>query len=102
MSKQALQKIIDQSNMFAGFRDEPTIDIDNLSTADAESLYETIDCGLSPENLFRRHNVSPENLHCDGEITRRQAQAKYNSYMQAVKELIKRGFAVPESCYEID
>ena len=90
MSKQALQNQIAQQNIWAKHRKEPEMDIDNLSIADAEKLYESIDCGLSPENL-----------HCDGEITRTQARAKYNSYMQAVKELKKRGFPIPESCYEI-
>ncbi len=91
MSKQALQTIIDRTNMFAGFREEPTMDINALTTADANKLYESIECGLSPENL-----------HCDGEATRAYAQRKYNEYMQAVKELKKRGFPIPESCYEIE
>ena len=91
MSKKALQTIIERENMFAGFRKEPTMDIDSLTIEDAGKLYESIDCGLSPENL-----------HCDGEITRTQAMAKYRNYMQAVKELEKRGFPVPKSCYEIE
>ena len=90
MSKQALQKVIDQNNMFAGFRNEPKIHIDYLTDKEANELYEQIDCGLSPENL-----------HCDGEISRTQAMAKYRSYMQAVKQLKKFGFPVPDNCYEI-
>ena len=31
--------------------------------------------------------LSPENLHCDGEISARQAQAKYNNYMRVLKDL---------------
>ena len=91
MSKQALQKQIEMQNFYAGFRKEPTMDIDTLTSADADKLYESIDCGLSPENL-----------HCDGEISRTQAMAKYRSYMQAVKELKKRGIDIPETCYEIE
>jgi len=92
MSKQALQKIIDLQNMFAKFREEEVeIDINILSKAQANALYEAIDCGLSPENL-----------HCDGEITRSQAMAKYRSYMQAVKELKRLGFPVPKECWEIE
>ncbi len=90
MSKQALQKLIDHQNIFASFRNEPVLDIDNLTSDDANALYETIDIGLSPENL-----------HCDGEITRAQASAKFNTYQQAVKELQKRGFPIPKDCYEI-
>jgi len=91
MSKQALQKVIDRQNMFAGFREEEEVDINTLSKAQANALYENIDCGLSPENL-----------HCDGEITRTQAIAKYRSYMQAVKELKRLGFPVPKECWEIE
>ena len=91
MSQHALQKIIDRQNMFAGFQNKPEMHIDHLTLEDANGLYETIDCGLSPENL-----------HCDGEISRSQAMAKYRSYMQAVKELKNRGFGVPKECWEIE
>lgn len=90
MSKQALQKIIDNVNFWAKHSDKPVMNIDDLSEDNANALFETIDSGLSPENL-----------HCDGEITRAQATKKFNTYMQAVKELRKRGFAIPNDCYEI-
>jgi len=91
MSKQALQAIIKQQNFWSKLREEPEVEMDTLTIDQANSLYETIDMGLSPENL-----------HCDGEITRAQAQQKYNQYMQAIKELKKRGFAVPKDLYEIE
>ncbi len=91
MSKQALQAIIKQQNFWSKLRKEPEVEMDTLTIVQANALYETIDCGLSPENL-----------HCDGEITRAQAQQKFNQYMQAIKELQKRGFSVPDSCYEIE
>jgi len=93
MSKQALLVIIDNQNFQAkwGNPNGAEINIDTITKKQAGELYENIDCGLSPENL-----------HCDGEITRTQAQRKYNEYMQAVKELIKRGFPVPDTCYEIE
>ena len=90
MSKQALQKIIAANNVWAGFRGEPALDINTLTTDQADVLYERIDMGLSPENL-----------HCDGEISPSQARAKANTYFQAVKELKKRGFPVPADCWEI-
>ena len=44
--------------------------------------------------------LSPENLHCDGEISARQAQAKYNNYMRVLKELRayadKAGMTMPQ------
>jgi len=33
------------------------------------------------------NELSPENLHCDGEISRNQAQRKYNKLMNVVKDL---------------
>ena len=32
-------------------------------------------------------NLSPENLHCDGEISQREAQQKYNYYGRVIQEL---------------
>ena len=91
MSKQALQAIIDQNNCWAKYTDKAlVIDINSMTRDQANALYQSIDAGLSPENL-----------HCDGEITRTQAMTKYRSYMQAIKELKKRGFEAPVDCYEI-
>ena len=47
-----------------------------LSQADAEALSDKLASELSPENL-----------HCDGEISPRQAQAKYNFYGRVIREL---------------
>ena len=91
MSKQALRKIIDQQNFWVRINGEPEMDIDTLTKEQVNFLYENIDCGLSPEHL-----------HCDGEISRSQAQAKYNTYMQAIKELKRMGHPVPDTCYEIE
>lgn len=84
----SLQSEIDNMNFWAKMTDKPEMDINSLSDDDAQTLYQRIDSGLSPENL-----------HCDGEISRSAAQAKYRSYMSAVKELNKRGF-VAQDCYE--
>jgi len=84
----SLQNEIDQMNFWAKVTDKPEMDINSLSDDDAQKLYQSIDSGLSPENL-----------HCDGEISRSAAQSKYRSYMKAIKELNKRGF-VARDCYE--
>ena len=47
-----------------------------LSQESVDDLAKSIDGALSPENL-----------HCDGEISARQAQAKYNNYMRVLKDL---------------
>ncbi len=58
--------------------------------------------GLSAEltEAFRDLScrLSPENLHCDGEITRAQAQRRYNQIMKEWKALEKKaGRKVAES-----
>lgn len=37
--------------------------------------------------------LSPENLHCDGEISHAQAMAKYRMYHKAIAELQALGFS---------
>ena len=60
-----------------------------LSQAAVTDLAKSIDGALSPENL-----------HCDGEFSARQAQAKYNNYMRVLKELRayadKAGMTMPQ------
>ncbi len=95
MSKQALRKVIDQENFMRGLRKETPIDIDGLykinteNQALAASLFESIDGHLSPENL-----------HCDGEISRAEATRKYRMYMGAVNQLENMGYTIPDECYE--
>jgi Na+/phosphate symporter len=97
MSKRALRAIIENENFMRKWRDEAPIDIDALykitdeNIKIANELFESIDCGLSPEHL-----------HCDGEITKREAQAKFNRYMGAVNQLENMGYTVPDTCWEIE
>lgn len=84
----SLQKQIDEMNWWANLKDKPEMDINSLSNEEAQSIYIHIDTGLSPENLC-----------CDGEISRAAANVKYRAYQSAIKELNKRGF-VAEDCYE--
>lgn len=91
MSKRNLENIIERVNFFRSFNEEPEMSIDTLTDKDAHSIYMHIDSGLSPEHL-----------HCDGEISAAEARAKYNNYMGAVRELQKMGFAVPDDCWEIE
>ena len=37
-------------------------------------------------------DLSPENLHCDGEISQAEAQRKYNYYGRVIRELEKECF----------
>ena len=73
---QALKKYVEEKNtwqiLFSG-KTEITFP---LSQSNVNSLADSLDCDLSPENL-----------HCDWEITARQAQAKYKMYSRVVAEL---------------
>ncbi len=84
----SLQNEIDEMNWWAKAKGKPEMKINSLSVEEAQSIYIHIDTGLSPENL-----------HCDGEISRSAAQAKYRAYHNAIKELNKRGFQA-QDCYE--
>jgi hypothetical protein len=84
----ALENQIESMNFMNEMFSKPLIDANNLTDADAQSIFQKIDGGLSPENL-----------HCDGEITRAAAQAKYRAYMSAIKGLQTMGF-VARDCYE--
>ena len=70
-----LNAYIEQKNTWGSFFGSPAITFP-LSQSDVESLTNSLDSDLSPENL-----------HCDGEITARQAQAKYKMYSRVVAEL---------------
>ena len=48
-----------------------------LNAADRQTIADDIDCELSPENLT-----------CDGELTRSQVQTKYNFLHRAASELL--------------
>jgi hypothetical protein len=88
MNKALANQIEDMNAMSKIFGDK-IIDADNLTAENAQTIFQKIDCGLSPENL-----------HCDGEITRAAAQRKYRAYMGAVKGLRTMGFT-PVDCYEL-
>ena len=70
-----LQTYIDQKNAWGKFFKSPTITFP-LSQAQVDGLARSLDSDLSPENL-----------HCDGEISQAQAQAKYNFYGRVIREL---------------
>ena len=72
----ALQDYVDQKNRWnAIFGKAPY----SLSSAkDRQEIASDIDCELSPENL-----------HCDGEISASQARAKYRRLTQVADQLLK-------------
>ena len=70
-----LNAYIEQKNTWGSFFGSPAITFP-LSQSDVESLTNSLDSDLSPENL-----------HCDGEISQAEAQRKYNYYGKVIKEL---------------
>ena len=70
-----LQTYIDQKNAWGNIFNRPGIKFP-LSQSTVDGLARSLDGDLSPENL-----------HCDGEISQRQAQAKYNFYGRVIREL---------------
>ncbi len=72
-----LQTYIDQKNAWGNIFGKPGIAFP-LDQKTVDSLARSLDSDLSPENL-----------HCDGEISQREAQRKYNFYGRVIKELEK-------------
>jgi len=70
----ALQDYVDSKNRWGSIFGNKTLDL--KSAADRQTIAQSIDCDLSPENLT-----------CDGELTRSQVQAKYRKLTQAAAEL---------------
>ena len=70
-----LQAFIDQQNMWGLFFNTPQITFP-LSQTQANDLARSLDAKLSPENL-----------HCDGEISPAEADRKYRFYAKVYREL---------------
>ena len=87
----SLEQIVQEHNIFAKlFREEP-MDCRHLTQTQATKLYYRIDSDLSPEHL-----------HCDGEISAAQAMKRKLVLDKAVRDLDDRGFARPQDLYCID
>ena len=72
-----LQNYIDQKNAWGKFFNSPAVTFP-LTQANVDSLARSLDSDLSPENL-----------HCDGEITQAQAMRKLRKLNRVCAELIK-------------
>lgn len=72
----ALQAYVDQKNSWAKLFGGKTLSLSNA--ADRQSIADSIDSALSPENLS-----------CDGELPRSQVQARYRQLTQAARDLQK-------------
>jgi hypothetical protein len=75
MARFAIEKYVDQKNQWGAIFGQPKLSL--LSAADRKKIAQDLDCDLSPENLS-----------CDGELTRSQIQTKYNFLHRAASELL--------------
>jgi len=80
----SLKTFLNQENPIAKMFGDEVIDINDITTKQAKSLFYKLD-----------GNMSPENLHMDGEISASQARARAKVFMGAVADLEKLGFAKP-------
>ena len=76
MKVSALTTYVDRKNAFAKMFGSRQLSLQNA--ADRQAIADSIDADLSPENLT-----------CDGELSRSQVQARYKTLTQAAKELQK-------------
>lgn len=70
----AIEKYVEQKNSWGKIFGSRPLSLQ--SAADRQTIADSLDCDLSPENLT-----------CDGELTRSQVQTKYNFLTQAATEL---------------
>lgn len=85
----ALQNFVDQKNRWNSFFKGPQY---NLNTAkDRQALADMIDSALSPENLT-----------CDGELSRTEVNRRYKELMTAAKQLKKLDPSVKFYEYEAE
>lgn len=80
-----LERYIARANIFRKHAGRSEFDVNNLTTNDAEELFNNIDCDLSPENLT-----------CDGELPRAEVQKRKRFYKACIAELEQAGFTKPD------
>jgi hypothetical protein len=84
----ALQAYIDRQNKWnAMFGNHTPYEV--ATAAGRKRVAEMIDCALSPENLS-----------CDGELSRSQVQARYRELNGAARDLVKLDPTVAQYMYE--
>lgn len=74
MSIATIEKYVEQKNSWGKLFGSKPLSL--LNAADRQKIADSIDADLSPENLT-----------CDGELSRSQVQAKYNMLTRAAQEL---------------
>ena len=75
MSIATLEQFVEQENRMAGIFGSKTLSL--LNAADRQRIADMIDSSLSPENLT-----------CDGELSRSQVNQKYRFLTRCAQELL--------------
>jgi hypothetical protein len=83
MSKRDLESVIQNANFAATIFGGHTYDVNALTQADVDQLCARINSALSPENLT-----------CDGELSREQVQARFQTLVGALDYMAQLGFTV--------
>ena len=81
MKNTNLESVLKQINWQRQWKGSPRLTMASLTQTDASAIVDYIFNALEPENL-----------HCDGEISRSQAMAKEKTLKGALKELGRLGF----------
>ena len=71
-----LKEFVERENQFAAIFGKKPLDLN--SAADRQKIADSIDCRLSPENLT-----------CDGELSRSRVQARYRELTRCAEQLRK-------------
>jgi hypothetical protein len=74
MNISTLEQYVEQKNSWGAIFGSKPLSL--LNAADRQAIADSIDCDLSPENLT-----------CDGELSRSAVQAKYRQLTRAAQEL---------------
>ena len=83
----ALTTYLDRKNSFAKIFGSKQLSLQNA--ADRKAIAESIDAALSPENLS-----------CDGELSRAEVNRRYRELTAAAKDLVKLDPSVAQYMYE--
>ena len=74
MNISTIEQYVERKNSFAKLFGSKPLSL--LNAKDRQAIADSIDCELSPENLT-----------CDGELSRSQVQQRYNFLTRAAQEL---------------
>lgn len=87
----SLKLFLKEENTIARMFGQPEVSVDQIDEMVAQNLFGRLDCMLSPENLS-----------CDGELSRAQVQKRYKCYTQAIRDLQDLGFVYKNRFWSYD